>query len=146
MIFLLMLLGYVLVYAIFLMMIIAFACGLLISFGVYVLSYVGMYTWARLRHRTSPEWHYERKQFALDPNTEEIQGNALVVGILTMVDLVIGFVVYAFTNSWEAVGWWVGIIDTLYVLFWLDERRKPEQTEERPTWGEIRDRHDTTQR
>jgi hypothetical protein len=139
--FLLLFLGYLLVYAIALMMVIAFCCALAVSFGVYVLSYVVMYTWARLRRRSSPQWHYERRK--LDINSEKVQDYALIAGILSMVDMVLGFLLYAFTDgSWSMVWTGVGVVDAVFLFFWVDNQWKDKTpVPDHPTYGSIQDKH-----
>jgi hypothetical protein len=121
--FLIILLGYLVAYAVLFMMFVAFCCAVAISFAVYVTAYLGSYAWHKIRHRASPEWQYKRVAFKIDE--KKIQENAMIAGVFAMTFMVFGFFVYAFTSSWNTtVGWTFGLA-VLSSLVWWDNQRKP---------------------
>lgn len=139
MIILLLVFGYIVAYAILMMMFVAFACGVVVSFLAYVLTYYGACAWAAIRHRNTPEWRYKRAKFVV--NEEKFQTLALVSGIATMGLLIVGFLIYAFTGSVETAFGWAGGIATIIGLIAWDNKNKPRRPGDRVTYGQIKDKH-----
>lgn len=136
---LLILIGYVVAYAILLMMIIGFLCAVIISFAAYVVAYYAAYAWCAVRHRSTPEWRYRRKR--LEVNQEKIQGFATGLGLFTMGLLVLGFFIYAGSESWSATLGWTGTIGALAALVSWDTVFNKRTPKDSTTLGDIRDRH-----
>lgn len=137
---LLLLLGYLVAYLVVFMMFVAFCVAVCISFAAYVLSYLGAYAWQKIRYHRTPEWRYRRVTFVV--NQEKVQEFATATGIASMVFLVFGFFLYAFTQSWPATLGWTGALAFLTVFFALDAANgKKRAAARRVTFGEIRDRH-----
>ena len=139
---LLLVLGYIVAYMIMLMMLITFVCAVVISFATYVVSYYALWAWAAVRHRKTPEWRYQRRKF--EPPMEKIHEGAVWMGVAAMGLMVIGFFVYAFTSSWATVFTVTGVLAgiTGFVVLDTASGKKRRQNQDRgPTWGEIQDRH-----
>lgn len=114
-------------------------CGVLVSLGAYVVAYVANYTWQRIRHRQTPEWRYQRAEFVIDQ--EKVSQFAVISGVITMIALVLGFFIWAFTDSLTlAVSWPAGLSFVAAFFIW-DNGRKPKRPVDRPTYGQIRDKH-----
>lgn len=136
--------GYLVAYALLLMAAITFFAGLCVSFGVYVISYYGLYLWSWVRHRSAPEWKYTRRRFTV--NTDDLQSHAVVCGILCMVFLVIGFLAYALSDGdWSTTLGWTGALAAITGFFVWDDRTKTNRLGG-TTYGEIKDRHDSAPR
>lgn len=131
------LIGYVLVYAIVLMMVITFVCAVALSFAVYVVSYYVLYAWAAIRNRSRPEWMFERKNLPID--MDKIQGFATSAGISAMLLMTLGFFIYALSGSWAATLWVPGVLGTV-ALFVVWDTERSKDVSDRRTFGDIQDR------
>jgi hypothetical protein len=119
MILLLMLVGAVFVYALVFMAFIVAMLGVVLSLGVYGVSYVAMLCWASFRNRKSPEWKFEKKLWK--PDLEDVQTYSLMAGILSMVWMIVGFFAYAFTQDWgSTIGWVIAFTVLCGVIMYGD--------------------------
>lgn len=131
MILLLMFLGFVLVYLVAFMavitMFLAFCTSLLFSGLVYG----ALYVWSALRHRTTPEWTFDKKPWT--PDIDDMQGWALGAGIISLGYLAVGLVAYAVSGSGETtVNVLVGFTVILGLVALTDPDRRAKAAEEDP--------------
>lgn len=135
---LLLFVGYFVAYMILLMMVIAFMCGVIISFAAYVAAYYISYAWATVRHRSTPEWRYKRAKFVVDQ--DKLAEYSQLTGILTSVFLVLGFIIWAFSGSLPGALWSTGTLAAVTAFFVWDDKRSPKRFGDRPTYGQIKDK------
>jgi amino acid transporter len=133
MILLLMLLGAILVGLVIFMIYVAVMIGVVISLTVYALSYLVLLLWASFRHRSSPEWKFEKKLWK--PDLEDVQTYSLLAGIASAVWMVVGFLAYAFSDGdWSTtIEWVVGFTLLCGIIAWMDrdDIKLPHREEER---------------
>jgi hypothetical protein len=119
--FLLVFIGYVFVYAVLFMALIAVTLGMVISYGIYVFTYVAGSVYARIRNRKTPEWSFDKSIRRPEISSEDIRQLALFTGMMSMIAMVLGFFAHALSNgSWSVTGTVLGIVAAIGVYSWFE--------------------------
>jgi sterol desaturase/sphingolipid hydroxylase (fatty acid hydroxylase superfamily) len=102
--------GAVFVYALIFMAILVGLMAVALSLCIYALTYMITYGVAKIRHRNTPEWKFDKKPWT--PDHDLVQSIAVTVGIFSLAGMVIGFFTYAFSEG----DWGVTIGITTFIL------------------------------
>jgi len=120
--------GAVFVYALAFMAVLVGLMAVALSLCVYAITYIVSYAVAKIKHRASPEWKFDKRPWT--PDRDLLQGIAWVAGMFSLAGMVIGFLTYALSDrDW---GMTLGVPITMLVLagvFMAKELHEEKQKE-----------------
>lgn len=116
--------GAVFVYALAFMAILVGLMAVALSLCIYAATYVVSYWVAKIKHRASPEWKFDKRPWT--PDLDLLQGIAIVAGVFSLAGMVVMFIAYAVSGELDtAIGITVFflVVSGIYGLVEMKEER-----------------------